>query len=195
MGNCIRLGVRTDLLKAEDKFSTIKQFFKDENYDVSDFNPHNSKLCMNQMVKNDDMMSFIIKHKISDLIRDEAGASLLRYNPSVDHIFGLLRAGLEINDRDYLGNTCMHGIASVKLAQRFSEHGAKVTVLNDFGESPLHSIKSKDLVEFFVNRGLDVNLKSKEGNTAVYTAYNSEIASELIKYGANVESSSFFKIK
>jgi len=81
----------------------------------------------------------------------------------------LLDRGVDVNERDVMGNTPLH--ASVKhpeMVELLVSRGADVNAVNLLGETPLHlAVKYKKTVEILLGKGADRRIPNFIGRTAV----------------------------
>jgi ankyrin repeat protein len=114
----------------------------------------------------------------------------------------LLERNAEINIRDNVGETPLHGILeyiNYKVADSDSffdviqfllKHGADVDAQNDAHWTPLHRASccgSIRATELLLGHNANVHARNNEGRTALHYAMQSEVARLLLKHGAEVD--------
>lgn len=90
----------------------------------------------------------------------------------------LICKGADINHRDCLGNTPLHGNAhNTAIIELLISKGANVNVKNWEGETPLHhsvydfsSTRTNECANLLIEAGADVNAQDKKGRTALHYA-------------------------
>jgi ankyrin repeat protein len=138
-------------------------------------------------------------------VRDFQGQTTFHVAASdglLDVIQMLLEHNADMNVRDNVGETPLHGILeyiNYKVADSDSffdvirfllKHGADVDAQNDTHWTPLHrasccgSIRATDLL---LGHNANVHARNNEGRTALHYAMQSEVARLLLKHGAEVD--------
>ncbi len=91
------------------------------------------------------------------------------------YVKDLLERGIDVNHRDYRGQTALHylgQIKDVKLAEELIKHGADLNIKDNFGNNPLwfavfYAKGNYDLVRFFMEKGGDPLNKNSSGRSAL----------------------------
>ena len=105
----------------------------------------------------------------------------------------LIEKGMDVNSiQDDKRDTPLH-LASLdgrlEVVKYLIEKGADVNAKNRRGATPLHRASRSDhlkTVEYLVEKGANVNAQERHGYTALHNAQSVEVASFLIKKGADV---------
>ncbi|MFQ3621603.1 MAG: ankyrin repeat domain-containing protein [Spirochaetales bacterium] len=81
----------------------------------------------------------------------------------------LLSQGVEVNQRDLMGNTPLHkAVRYPEMVKLLLDKGADINAQNLLGETPLHiAIPYKETVELLLSRGADKGIKNFMGRTAI----------------------------
>ena len=102
---------------------------------------------------------------------DKNGTTLLHYAAKFKHteiVAWLLNEGLDSNVKDEKGNTPLHGVTDVKVAELLLAKAASLEVTNNKDETPLHLAAAygrANIVELLLRRGANVQARNKEGMT------------------------------
>jgi ankyrin repeat protein len=119
-----------------------------------------------------------------------------------DLIAYLVSQGIDVNDRDWGGETPLHRCANgiqLRVAEVLVAHGADVNAKSNNGMTPLNYAASREggeaLVELLLKHGADVNINSYYGVTPLHSAVErclSKTAQILIRAGADVNARNDF---
>jgi len=82
----------------------------------------------------------------------------------------LLKAGANVNARDYGGNTPLHEVYVTAVEKELLRFGANVNARNNEGETPIFTNIDDDCVALFVASGADLTIRNKRGQTVVESA-------------------------
>lgn len=145
------------------------------------------------------------------------------YFGSAEKIKLLLDHGVNVNAKDYWGNTVLHNMAK-QLPSRNGEEierrvevllksGADVNAKDNFGRTPLHILASgffrdekEQVAKLFIKKGANVNARDKEGNTPLHYIfafpsghkpsfpYKTNLVKILLKAGADVNAKNDYGI-
>ena len=88
-------------------------------------------------------------------------------------ITSLVKHGADINIQDKSGDTFLHKVSVVKVANTLIENGAKLNIQNHDGNTPLHNAilaryGNLEIAFLLVEKGADVNTKNKKENTPLH---------------------------
>lgn len=106
----------------------------------------------------------------------------------------LTASGADVRVVDAHGNTPLHGVDTVLVADHLVEHGAEVQARNDRGETPLHTAaaygRSYAVMIYLLRKGAEVRAVDHLGRTPLHvvmasTRYPSAV-DLLLEYGANI---------
>jgi len=110
----------------------------------------------------------------------------------------LISKGADVNARDYLGSTPLHGTilwGSVDVIKLLLESGANPNLQDEFGSILLHEVIADDfpdIVKLFLDYGADVNMVDAYGQTPLHeAAWNDrkEMIDIIITKGADINMS------
>ncbi len=81
----------------------------------------------------------------------------------------LLDRGVDVNERDVMGNTPLHAsVRHPEMVELLISRGADVNAVNLLGETPLHlAVKYRRTVEILLGKGADRRIANFIGRTAV----------------------------
>jgi len=118
------------------------------------------------------------------------------HDAAIDGVIARVRsqldAGVDVNEKNYAGNTPLHLSASfgrTEIVELLIANDADVNAKNKFGNTPLHFTTTKEIAELLIANGADVNAKSKFGVTPLHGAASwghEEVVELLIAKGADV---------
>ena len=126
------------------------------------------------------------------------GSSLLflaASNPNVEVCKYLISKGVDVNVKNYKGETPLYRAASchnIEVYKYLISKGADVNVKNNKGETPLHKaasdhdVRNAEVCKYLVSKGADVNVKNNTGGTPLHDTWNVEIAQFLVSKGADI---------
>lgn len=117
-------------------------------------------------------------------------------DPDVNYIKRIIKAGADINTRDYRKYTPLHLVFSsrpdVDFVKFMIESGADVDVVNNRGQTALHlgvKYKCYEAVLLLIKAGADLEIQDKDGWTALHYAahYSITMVNILLRAGASKE--------
>lgn len=82
----------------------------------------------------------------------------------------LAEAGAEVNARDNLGNTPLHGTFLTDVEEELLKLGADVNARNNDGETPIFTTVDNDAIPLFIKYGADLSIRNNKGETVVDAA-------------------------
>jgi ankyrin repeat protein len=82
---------------------------------------------------------------------------------------GMIAQGVDVNERDFMGNTPLHGAVKYPEMVKFLlDSGADVNARNFLQETPLHAaVRYKDSVKILLERGADKRIANFIGRTVL----------------------------
>jgi hypothetical protein len=108
------------------------------------------------------------RHKLGLQLANAVGSA--KYS----HALRLLERGADVNAKDNIGGTPLHGVSPSKgeqVARLLLEKGADVNARDDYGRTPLHRASREwytSIARLLLDRGADVNAKDREGDTPLH---------------------------
>jgi len=149
-------------------------------------------------------MHMLLEQKINVNVKDNIGFTPLHRAAQTGHTKAallLLESKADVNALNKLKSSplCFAIIAehnSKELVELFLQHGADISIIDDFHGTVLHWAAykgNKEALELLLNNGADVNAKNGRGFTPLHVAalYGyPEIAKILLKHGADPEAKS-----
>ncbi|KAL9620310.1 MAG: hypothetical protein Q9160_005109 [Pyrenula sp. 1 TL-2023] len=108
----------------------------------------------------------------------------------------LLKAGLDVNLRDSVGETPLHlatrRVKSIRMLQLFLQYAADVSIADSQGNQPLHIAPTSEMIRALVDAGADLDARQIDGRTPLLAHVNGnmygpdESIETLVKLGADV---------
>lgn len=101
----------------------------------------------------------------------------------------LIEYGADLNIRNTKGQSVIHDVSSLKIAEFLFDNGADLSIKTNWGDTVLHSAYTIETAEFYISKGIDVNSKDDFGSTALFDAVflGFDIVKLLLDNGATAE--------
>lgn len=104
----------------------------------------------------------------------------------------LISGGVDVNAKNYFGETPLHVVKDIEMAKLLISKGANVNAKDKAGNTPVYkriSDSNKPIVELLIQNGADVNAKNENGETPLHIAQKAELGESiknlLLENGAN----------
>ena len=117
---------------------------------------------------------------------------LFAQHGAVEELNGLIESGTNVDERDEVGRTALHGAAyfgHVNAAKVLLGNGADKNALDSRGNTPLHiAFECFDVAKYLLKKGADLNARNSNGRTPLHEALkwrDDEVAHLFIEQTAN----------